>query len=252
MTTPRKPEWFDDETFWRDLYPFMFPEERFAAACEEVPRLLKLARPRGKAVLDLCCGPGRFAVPLAAHGYQVTGIDRTKWLLDKARSRARRAKVALEWVRADMRDFVRPGAFDLALSMFTSFGYFDDKREDLRVLENIHASLRRGGVLVMDMMGKERLARIWMPASTQRMPDGTVLVEQREVFDDWTRIRNEWTLIRKGAAKTFHLHHTVYSGQELRDRLEAAGFAKVKLYGNLDGDPYGLDAHRLLAVARKA
>jgi hypothetical protein len=44
----------------------------------------------------------------------------------------------------------------------------------------------------------------------------------------------------------------VYSGQELKDRLLAAGFSRVSLYGNLDGAPYDREASRLVAVARLA
>ncbi|NIQ95035.1 MAG: hypothetical protein GWN87_13130 [Desulfuromonadales bacterium] len=58
-------------------------------------------------------------------------------------------------------------------------------------------------------------------------------------------------MIRKGRAKSFKFHHTIYSGQELRDRLQRAGFTDVKLHGNLDGDPYGPEGQRLVAVARK-
>jgi len=52
------------------------------------------------------------------------------------------ARLAIELVQADMRGFVRPEGFDLALSLFTSFGYFDDAEDDLRVLRNVHRSLR--------------------------------------------------------------------------------------------------------------
>lgn len=45
---------------------------------------------------------------------------------------------------------------------------------------------------------------------------------------------------------------TLYSGQELRDRLESVGFSDVKLYGNLSGGEYGLNAERLIAVGRKS
>jgi hypothetical protein len=51
--------------------------------------------------------------------------------------------------------------------------------------------------------------------------------------------------------KNFKFHHTVYSGLELRDRLERAGFVDVALRGNLDGDEYGPDAERLIAIGRK-
>ena len=251
MSARRKREWFDDASFWRDLYPFLFPDERFADAIEQVDKPLELARPRGKAALDLCCGPGRCSIALAKRGFTVTGVDRTRYLLDKARAKARAAKVRIEWVRKDMRDFVRPEAFQLALSMFTSFGYFDDKREDITVLQNVLASLAPGGVFLIDVMGKERLAKIMQPTSSSVLPDGTTLVERREIFDDWTRIRNEWILIRKGRAKTFTFHLTIYSGQELRDRLERVGFTDVRLYGNFDGDGSGPDAPRLIAVARK-
>lgn len=252
MATRRRREWFDDESFWRDLYPFMFPDSRFASAREDADKVLALARPKGKAVLDLCCGPGRFSVPLAKRGFRVTGVDRTKYLLDKARARARATRVRVEWVRQDMRDFVRPESFDLALSMFTSFGYFDDKREDLKVLGNIFASLRPGGALLMELGGKEWLARIFAPTTSHSLPDGSLLVERHAIFDDWTRIRNEWILIRRGRAKTFRFHHTLYSGQELRDRMERAGFGGVRIFGSFDGEEYGpASRERMIAVGRK-
>jgi SAM-dependent methyltransferase len=251
MTTTRKREWFDEDSFWRELYPFMFPEQFFAATPEQVEKVLSLTTPGGKAALDLCCGPGRYSVALAQAGFKVTGVDRTKFLLDKARAKARAAKTKVEWIQMDMRDFVRADAFDLVLSMFTSFGYFDDKNEDLRVLRNILTSLKPGGVCLIDVMGKERLAKIFQPTTCEVLPDGTKLIKRHEIFDDWTRIRNEWILIRKGRAKSFNFHHTVYSGQELKDRIEQVGFTDVKLYGSLDGDEYGANALRLIAVGRK-
>ncbi len=251
MAPKRKKEWFDDDAFWSDLYPFLFTKERLAAGDEHVERALELARPRGRKALDLACGPGRCSIALARRGFQVTGVDRTRLLLDRARSRARRAGVPVEWVRADMRDFVREGTFDLALSMFTSFGYFDEKEEDLLVLRNVLASLKPGGVLFMEMVGKEVLAGIFQPTTMETLPDGSRLVQNHEIIDDWTRIRNEWVLVRKGRTRTFRFHHTIYSGQELKDRILGAGFERVQLYGSLEGDPYGRESDRLVAVARK-
>ena len=248
----RKKEWFDSDEFWRETYPYMFPSARFAATSDEIEKALKLAEPRGKSALDLCCGPGRCSVALSQRGFAVTGVDRTRYLLNKARARARAAQVKVQWIQKDMRDFVRPDAFDLALSMFTSFGFFDDKSEDIAVLQNIFRSLRSGGVCLMEMMGKERLSQIFLETSSQGLPDGTVVVQRREIFDDWTRIRNEWMLIRGEKVKRFQFHHTLYSGLELRERMESVGFTDVKLYGNLDGDPYGPGTPRLIAVGGKA
>ena len=229
----------------------MFSEERFAQAEDDVEKLLKLVEVPGKTVLDLCCGPGRISIALAKRGFAVTGVDRTAFLLDKAKERAKSANVQVEWIQEDMRNFLRPGAFDLVLNMFTSFGYFDNKDEDVKVLENMFTNLKPGGACVIDVFGKEMLAKIYQPTHSEAVADGSILVERHEIFDEWTRIRNEWILIKDGKAKTFKFHHTVYSAQELRDRLEKVGFHKVRIYGNLDGKPYGLDAERLIAAACK-
>jgi SAM-dependent methyltransferase len=251
MKTKRKKEWFDNDSFWRELYPFMFPEKRFADAEEQMTKALALTKPVGKSVLDLCCGPGRCSIALAKRGFSVTGVDRTKYLLDKARANAAAARVKIELIRNDMRDFVRPDSFDLVLSMFTSFGYFDDKGEDVTVLENIFTSLRPGGAFLIDVLGKERLAKILQPTISTSLPDGSILVERHEIFDDWTRVRNEWLLIRDGKTRSFKFHHTIYSGLELRERMERARFVGVTIHGNLDGAEYGPNAERLIALGRK-
>ena len=84
------------------------------------------------------------------------------------------------------------------------------------------------------------------------LPDGSMLVQRHEIFDAWTRIRNEWLLIRKEKVQRFRFHHTIYSGQELRDRMQQVGFEDVNLYGSLNGDEYGPNSPRLIAVGRKA
>ncbi len=88
----------------------------------------------------------------------MTGVDRTRCLLERGRERATQIGVEAGWVAADMREFVRPAAFDLAINVFTSFGYFDDPAENRRVLENIFASLKPGGTFVFEAVGKEILA----------------------------------------------------------------------------------------------
>ena len=245
------PEWFEDESFWIDLYPFMFSEERFAAAEEEMEKAIRLLDFKGSSVLDLCCGPGRHSLVLAERGFTVTGVDRTEFLLEKARTEAETRGLEIEWIQQDMRDFVRPEAFDLVLSMLTSLGYFDNKQDDVKVLENMFVSLREGGCCLIDLAGRETLARIFQPTNSHDLADGSILVERHEIFDDWTRIRNEWILIKGDKAKTHRFHHTVYSGQELRLLLEGVGFKDVRLYGSLDGEGYGLESNRLIAVGQK-
>ena len=244
-------EWFEKQAFWKTLYPFMFPEGRFAKATEEIEKVLALAGVEGGKVLDLCCGPGRHSVELARRGFAVTGVDRTKFLLAKARQHAKREGAQVEWVESDMRAFKRPRAFDLAVNLFTSFGYFDKDGEDRHVLKNLHTSLKPGGVLVMDMAGKEWIARHFTPSGCDEAADGALLVQRREIRHNFTRAWNQWIVIRDGKTKSFEFEHTIYSALELNDLLKSAGFKNVQIFGSLDGAEYGVQAKRLVAVARK-
>ena len=244
-------EWFENEEFWRDYYQYMFSEDRFAAAKDEVTRIMELTQVRGGRLLDLCCGPGRHAMEFAQRGFAVTGVDRSAFLLDRARQLAQAGGVSVEWINEDMRRFIRPDSFDLVCNLFTSFGYFEDENDDLAVLKNMQQSLRKDGILVIETLGKERLARVWQSAMCFDLPDGSMMVQRPQVRNDWSRVRTEWILVKDGQSKTAVFEHWIYSGRELKERLLNCGFKQVQLFGSTQGTPYDVDAQRLVAVARK-
>jgi SAM-dependent methyltransferase len=245
-------EWFENEEYWSAFDGLMFSAERIANGSREVDAVLALVEIRAEsAVLDLCCGPGRHAVWFAVRGHRVTGVDRSPGLLTRARVRAAEVGVSATFVQQDAREFLRPGEFDLAVNLFTSFGYFDSEADQRRLLRNVHASLKTGGTFVVEMMGKEVLARIFQECVSTPGPDDTLFVCRHTVVRDWTRVRNDWSVLSGGSVRHFQFEHWIYSGRELRDLLVEAGFADVRLFGGLDGQEYGSKAMRLVAVARK-
>jgi SAM-dependent methyltransferase len=247
----RSADWFTNEDFWRDFYGVLFPPERFALADEQVRQLLALIQVERGAVLDLCCGPGRHCLPFARRGFVVTGVDRSPFLLSRAHQFAADANLEVEWIREDMRHFSRPQAFDLVCNLFTSFGYFATEEDDREVVRLVHENLKPGGVFVIDLLGKERMALLQERPICTDFEDGSFVVQRPKVLADWCRIANEWTLVKDGVARSFQYEHNIYSGRELRDLLRGCGFAEVRLYGDLAGSPYGFDAPRLVAVGRK-
>jgi SAM-dependent methyltransferase len=242
--------WFENESFWREGYRFMFSDDAFRAATDQVTQIVALTGIDVGRVLDLGCGPARHAVPLALKGFHVTGVDASPFLLRKGQEHATRSNVEVDFVHADMRSYRRPDAFDLAVSMFSSFGYFADRADDRQVATNLHDSLRSGGVALIDVMSKELTGRFKDTWITEA--EGVTRVERHEIIDNWTRIRSEWILIRDRSMQRFEYCVRIYSGQELSDLLRDVGFADVMLYGELDGRSYGPNAKRLIAVARKA
>jgi SAM-dependent methyltransferase len=241
-------QWFEDDAFWKAFYPHIFSDARFSAASDEIDRVLALTDVTRGAVLDLCCGPGRHSVALAQKGFQVTGVDRSPFLLTKARELA--AGTEVELVETDMRDFVRLDAFDLALSLFTSFGYFETREQDLGVLRNVRASLRKDGVFLIDLMGTEVLASRPCRTCWEELYSGEIYVQHSEILPGWLRVRSQWLLVKASQSLKFDFEHNLYSGQELVGVLDRAGFSDVQLFGSLDGTPYDSTAARLVAKAR--
>src|SRR5512143_1228027 len=108
------------ETIFDERYPDLFgPLERDPE--EEVSRVVELLPlSPGASLVDLGCGRGRHTIPLSLKGYRVTGVDLSDVMLNIARERANRERATVEWVREDMRTFVRPGVYDACLCLFTS------------------------------------------------------------------------------------------------------------------------------------
>ncbi len=249
--TANAPPWHEDDAFWIARDQFMFNPQTREQAIADVAHVLKyLQLPPDAAVLDLCCGPGRHCIELARRGYVVTAVDRTAAYLDQARRLAAEAGVTVEFVQDDMRCFCRPDGFDAAVNLFTSFGYFDDPNEDRQVLVNLYRSLRAGGRLFMDMMGKEILARVFRPRDWQEQ-DGVLLLCDRSVERDWSWMKVREIYIDGIRREARTLEHRLYSAAELKSLLLNVGFAEVQIFGSIDGTPYDQHARRLVAVARK-
>ncbi|MEU2206018.1 class I SAM-dependent methyltransferase [Streptomyces hygroscopicus] len=239
---------FQDDEFWTEFYDFLFSEQRFAQAERLLDTSPLLAFPRGARVLDLCCGPGVFTVPLARRGYEVTGVDRSPAMLDRARKLAAETGATVRYVQADVVEYTEPEAFDVVLNMFTSFGYFEDPADNMRVLHGMHAALAPGGTLVLDVAGKELLARKVVPPKVVQRGDD-LLVQTDTVLDDWARLRSDWVLVRGDRVDRAGLVWFVYSAVELRAMAEEAGFGRIEVFGGFDGRPYDQDAERLVLRA---
>jgi len=248
--TESKP-WHEDDFFWETWGPVLFTERRLAATATEVEGVVSLTGIKPAAhVLDLCCGIGRHSLELARRGFKVTGVDRTAHYLEQANEKAEKENLKVEFVQDDMRNFCRPGTFDCAISMFTSFSYFEDPEEDRQVVANVYRSLKPGGAFLLDMPGKETLARIFTDRGWHE-ENGVLVLEERKVSKNWGWIENRWIMIKDNRRTESRLSLRLYSATELIALLDDCGFKQADAYGDLEGNAYDHTARRLVIVGHK-
>ncbi|MFO7778528.1 MAG: class I SAM-dependent methyltransferase [Nitriliruptoraceae bacterium] len=137
-------------------------------------------------VLDVGCGTGRHAVPLAAAGLRVTGIDLSPAMLARARERARAAGVQVELIESDARELPdHLVGYDVALSLCEgAFCLVADGVEplahDRAILAAIHRALRPGGRLVLTALNAARLLAAWRRGEPTGSIDLLTLTETSE------------------------------------------------------------------------
>src|SRR5437867_9881977 len=137
------------EAFFGSDYMIRYVHPETPAQVEAIDKILHLRK--GGRILDVACGAGRHTIDLAKRGYRVTGFDLSSPLLAEARKAARTAGVKPTFVQGDMRRLPYRNAFEAAISMFTSFGYFDRPEEDRQVLRGIARALRPRGQFLMEL-----------------------------------------------------------------------------------------------------
>lgn len=143
MVNSFTPTWFDT---YLKTYSETFTQSELAFITRQAP----LAAYR--TVLDLCCGNGRLALPLAALGYTVVGVERDNAMVAEATARA---NGAARFIQADMRDLAAaPGPFDVVLNMWHSFGYFDADT-NAAVVRQIADALNPHGRFILDIYNRE-------------------------------------------------------------------------------------------------
>jgi SAM-dependent methyltransferase len=240
---PRGREWF--RRAFGSLYPIVYAH-RDDAEAERAVALIQPHLPPGP-VFDLACGGGRHLRALARGGAWACGVDLSAELLRLAAAGAPRPRL----VRGDLRALpFRSGAAASALCLFSSFGYFEDDAENLRVLGEMRRVLRVGGCLVLDLANPYD-ARRRAGGDTERLAgNGIVVRETRWIADGGRRIEKRVTIVAADGSRLdeYVEQLRLFEPRELesiaRDRL----LALVRWWGDYGGAPWAEGSPRLIGL----
>lgn len=249
LGTDGSPWW---ESYFDEGHDLLYPDKDEASGDADVRSILAaLAIRAGARILDVGCGNGRHAVPLARRGYRVTAVDRSPRLLEKATEAKDRAGVDVEFRLADMRTLPLLGAplYDAVLSVFTSFGYFSDE-ENEGVARGMAACLAPGGRLLVDLNNGLLLEKAHGVRTWSERPGGFLLDEFR--FEpDTRRFGGNRIVLVDGEEKRFPFDHRAYSEAEIRGLLRRVGLRVLSVYGSLDRTPFNENSPRMVVLAEK-
>lgn len=220
--------WFED--FYGGLYEMIladrFDEAQSLHEARTVKRLLRLKK--GARVLDIPCGMGRLAIPMAKMGMAVTGLDFASNYVRRARRQAKEAGVSVHFIRGDMRRIDYDASFDGIFNWFGSFGYFND-RENFAFLESILRALKPGARFLVEGLNKSWF-RAHLPGRLEKTV-GEVRLRMRKRFDSATsRDRSTWTFSKGSHVERNRLNLRIFTGTEIRTWFHRAGFCDIDLH----------------------
>jgi ubiquinone/menaquinone biosynthesis C-methylase UbiE len=220
----------------------------------EANAIEKMLRPKkDDKILDLGCAQGRIAIELAKRGYNVIALDYSRYMLGIAGKRAKKEKVSVKFVRGDMRRINFREEFDIVISWFTTFGYFND-REDASVIKRIARALKENGVLLIDVVNGEWIKNagsfIHNPRTWCDYKDFIVL-ESHKYDKQKSRDNCRRIFLRGGRRKEYSWSLRLYSFGEMKSLLLRGGFEIIKIYGGHDLSRFSGKSRRITIVARK-
>lgn len=234
------------------------PYEEWTAFAEEAWRRYgggKLER-----VVDLGCGTGNISLPLAAQGYEVTGIDLSETMLAIAQNKTVAhppLKGNVQWVCQDMRRWSVPDSVDAVVSFCDCLNYITEQKEVMQVLQATYDQLRPGGMFLFDVLSvrqfeeyantqpfaydEEDIAYIWF----SDFDEGRKEIEHQLTL--FVRQENGGLFERVDEAHVQRAYDITWLAQCLRD----AGFNQVETFADFTWEQPSADAQRIFFVAVK-
>ncbi|MCX6296312.1 MAG: class I SAM-dependent methyltransferase [Bacteroidetes bacterium] len=246
MKKGKDTEWFE---CWFDssYYHILYKNRDFTEAELFIDNLIQLLQPAKKSrVLDLGCGKGRHSIYLNKKGFDVTGIDLSPKSIDSAKTEENET---LHFYVHDMRKLFRSNYYDVVLNLFTSFGYFENQRDDNATIKAVSQALKPGGIFVLDFMNSKKIIKD-LVAQENKTIEGIEFKISKKLENNF--IVKQINFTDKGKDHCFQERVKALTLNDFEKYFEANNLKIVNLLGNYQLNPFDeLNSDRLIIVARK-
>ncbi len=242
--------WYKD--WFRDTNYSVVYEHRDETEAEEMIDLIeqKIGRNPERRVLDVGCGSGRHAILFAKRGYSdVTGIDLSPTLLAEAQEQTSSLHLDIQFLERDMRDIpLEP--FDLAVNLFTSFGYFETNEENSTVIRHVAKQLAQtNGWFVIDFLNSSWV-RSHLVAHDERIAPNGMHIQQTRWIENG-RIEKRLLIRNSIEAREYIESVKLFDLSDFSNMFESAGLTLEHVFGSYSGTSFNRDTSpRLIMFCR--
>ena len=213
---------------------------------------------RGTKVLDLACGTGRFTLPVAMSGAEITGGDLADNMLERARMSAREAGLSIEFVALDMRDFdLGDQRFDRIIIAANSLLHLETGQDFAGFFRAVRNHLAPDGQLVFDIFVPSIALLARDPSERHLLGEfmhahwGKLRIEETTRYDPLTQVSHiDWYWSRAGEPDFWRntLRMRQIFPEELPALLTSGGLRLVERFGDFDKSAFTAGSRHQVCV----
>jgi D-alanine-D-alanine ligase len=229
------PDW------WKRIFDSLYLKTDADVVCderitkEEVDLFLDILKPdKESRILDLCCGQGRHSLEMARRGFvNVEGLDRSRYLIRKAKAKAKEENLPVRFREGDARNLPYPSdTFDFVMIVGNSFGYFDNPNDDVRILREVFRVLKPYGKVLLDLADGDYLSKNYQKMSWEWIDKKRLVCRERELSSDKTRLISREIIIHveQGVIADRFYSERLYTRELIRKVLEEVGFTEITFH----------------------
>jgi SAM-dependent methyltransferase len=246
MKMENSSKWF--ETWFNSRYYHILYNNRDEQDAEFfLDHLIDYLQPKKEdRILDLACGRGRHSVYLNKKGFDVVGVDLSTESIEYA-SKFGNDKLFFEV--HDMRNLLCTNSFQYVLNLFTSFGYFERKWENEKVILNIAKTLVPGGKLILDFLNAELIKQAEYKEDN-KIIEGILFKIKKEIKDQFIIKSIDFT----DANTNYHFEEklSLLTQKDFEYFFKKAGLSIEATFGDYSLSPFDIEhSPRLIYCAVK-
>lgn len=245
----------EEYTAFADVYDEFMDDIDYIAWSRRITDILRENNINDGLVLDLGCGTGNITGLLAEAGYDMTGVDSSVEMLQKAMEKRDEQKADILYLCQDMREFELYGTMAAIVSTCDCINYITDRAELITVFKLVNNYLDPGGIFIFDFNTKKKYENIGNTSIAENREDSSFIWEN---YYDSEEAINEYLLTlfietENGLYRKHEEYHVQkgYELGEIRELLEEAGMIFLDAFDGYSNRKASPESERIVVVCRE-